>query len=81
METTPQPKFLDAAALEIRYSCHRSAFPRWQRLNGFPKPRYLGHRRLWLLSELEAWEAVALAPEPSQSAKNLTPNTGEEAQP
>ena len=59
-------RFLDAAALEARYSSNRAAFPRWQQRYGFPAPRYLGHRRLWLLSELEAWEARQLKDSPGE---------------
>lgn len=76
MSAAPAPKYVDAAALEVRFSCDRSAFPRWQKSRGFPAPRYLGHRRLWLLSEIEAWEAQALSAEPSPQANNLTPMGG-----
>ncbi len=70
MDTT-QTTFVDAARLEERYGCDRSAFPRWIAKRGFPAPRYLGHRRVWLLSEIEAWEASTLTSTPSPSTKNL----------
>lgn len=68
---TTQTKFVDAAWLEERYGCDRSAFARWVVKRGFPAPRYLGHRRVWLLTEIEAWEVEAFASEPSRSSRNL----------
>lgn len=73
-----EPKFLSAESLERRYDTHRSAFARWAEKRGFPSPRYLGSRRLWILAEVEAWEAKWLSgpTKVSVNVKNLKPKGG-----
>lgn len=69
-----ETKFVTAASLEKRYDRHRAAFPRWTKERGFPAPKFLGNRRVWLLSEVEAWEASGgLSSEPAASVRNLLP--------
>lgn len=73
MPDTNAPKYIDAAGLETRFCNNRAAFPRWISKRGFPAPRYLGNRRLWVLTEVEAWEAAQFRTGPAATAKNLTP--------
>jgi predicted DNA-binding transcriptional regulator AlpA len=63
-------RYLDADALEQRYSRHRNTFARWQKTMGFPMPRYLGNRRFWVVAEIEAWETEWLT-----KANGLPSNT------
>lgn len=66
-------RFLDSAAVKQRYSVGDSSIARWVATRGFPPPRYLGQRRMWLLEELEAWERSAFSDAPDRNVENLTP--------
>lgn len=65
-------KYIDAAALEIRYNCDRSAFSRWTKKRGFPAPLYFGNRRLWVLDQIVAWEEETLSSEPTANVIALS---------
>lgn len=60
--------------LEARLGVDRSTIWRWYRASKFPAPHYLADRRVWLLSDVEAWEGqqMARAPEARRGARNLT---------
>lgn len=62
--------FLTAAQTRSRYG-NASDMWLWRRLHdhsGFPKPMTVNRRRLWKLSELEAWERAQVSPPAGQSA-------------
>jgi len=46
--------------LEARLGADRSTIWRWYRAGKFPEPHYIGDRRVWLLSDVEAWEAAQI---------------------
>lgn len=65
-----QQIFLTAAQTRARYG-NASDMWIWRRLHdqsGFPKPMTINRRRLWKLSELEAWERAQVSPPAGQSA-------------
>jgi predicted DNA-binding transcriptional regulator AlpA len=47
------------SVVETMTGYERSTIRRKYRANQFPKPRYIGTRRMWLLSEVEEWIATA----------------------
>ena len=54
------------AQLAARLGVDRSTIWRWYQAGTFPRPHYLGERRAWLLSDVEAWERERMA-RPSES--------------
>lgn len=52
----PTRNRLDINALEARLGCHRQTIWRWYTSRDFPRPHYLGAKRLWWEDEVEAWE-------------------------
>jgi predicted DNA-binding transcriptional regulator AlpA len=60
--------------LEARLGIDRVTLWRWYRSGRFPEPQYLGERRTWLLSDIEAWEQRQLSrsKEERRGAKNLS---------
>lgn len=54
------------AELASRLGVDRSTIWRWYQAGRFPRPHYLGERRVWLLSDVEAWERERMA-RPSKS--------------
>lgn len=56
-----EPKYLTAADLRVRFHCSLMWITRHIAGHGFPKPIKfgpgVGTRRLWLSSEIGAWEA------------------------
>jgi predicted DNA-binding transcriptional regulator AlpA len=80
MPTTTTPrKYVDAGFLEDRFGNDRSAFARWTKKLGFPACRYLGTKRVWILAEVEAWEATQLGTTPGRNVLNLTPRVSASA--
>jgi predicted DNA-binding transcriptional regulator AlpA len=55
----------------------RSTIWRWYRVGRFPEPHYIGDRRMWRRSEVEAWIRAQLA-RPASARRN---NLGAYAQP
>ncbi len=49
---------ISGPALCARYGIVGMTLHRWERSKklGFPKPRWINHRKYWVLSEIEAWE-------------------------
>lgn len=47
--------------LESRLGLDRATIWRWYRAGKFPAPHYLADKRVWFLSEIEAWEAAQMA--------------------
>ena len=57
------------AELAARLGVDRSTIWRWYQTGRFPRPHYLGERRTWLLSDVEAWETETMArPRESRSS-------------
>jgi predicted DNA-binding transcriptional regulator AlpA len=48
---------LDMTQVERLVGNCRRTVERWILTKGFPAPRYLGRKRLWLVSEVRAWIA------------------------
>jgi predicted DNA-binding transcriptional regulator AlpA len=65
---------LGIAELEQRLGVHRATIWRWCRDGKFPQPHFVGERRRWFLSEVEAFEQVSAARTADErlGAKNLT---------
>ncbi|MHB8876153.1 MAG: helix-turn-helix transcriptional regulator [Myxococcaceae bacterium] len=63
---------LGVRELETRLGIDRSTIWRWYKAGKFPEPHYLGDRRLWLLSEIEAFEAERMARPPEARHQNLS---------
>ena len=59
--------------LELRTGVDRSTLWRWYKAGKLPAPHYLGDKRVWFLSEIEAWEAEQMARPASarRGAQNL----------
>jgi predicted DNA-binding transcriptional regulator AlpA len=57
----PGPKRIGIAEVQRRLGVHRVTIYRWCRAGTFPAPHYLGERRAWFLSDIEAWEAQRMA--------------------
>jgi predicted DNA-binding transcriptional regulator AlpA len=52
--------------LSARLGVDRSTIWRWYRAGRFPVPHYLGERRAWLLSDVEAWERECITSPPAE---------------
>jgi predicted DNA-binding transcriptional regulator AlpA len=65
----PKQQLIGIAGVETITGKERSTIRRWYRSERFPKPRYYGTRRMWLLAEVEAWieNAGRATPEGAQS--------------
>lgn len=83
---SPREKILAAAAvvrlgakeLEARLGVNRSTFYRWYKAGRFPEPHFIGDRRMWFLSEVEAWERETVAKSPKArrgAVENLSNQT------
>ena len=67
----PTRNRLDINALEARLACHRQTIWRWYTARDFPRPHYLGQKRLWWEDEVEAWENKQMAAHPSNAAETI----------
>jgi predicted DNA-binding transcriptional regulator AlpA len=58
-----QPTFLSGKRVDTRYGISPMTRWRWQRNEklGFPMPMDINGRKLWRLSDLEAWERSRMA--------------------
>ena len=56
--TGPNDEFVPATAVQRRYKISDVTLFRWIKdpRKGFPRPRYIGRRRYFLLSEIVTWE-------------------------
>ena len=63
---------LDINALESRLGCHRQTIWRWYTGRDFPRPHYLGQKRLWWEDEVEAWENKQMSAAPSNETEATT---------
>lgn len=65
---------ITARPLAKRLGCSIQTIWRWYTEGDFPKPHYLGQKRVWFESEIEAWERRKMAentkPEAVQSRGN-----------
>lgn len=61
------------AEAERKTGLHRSTLWRKYRAGEFPTPTFIGERRSWLESEIDAWiaEQAARPPEARRGARNL----------
>lgn len=50
-------ELIDAATLGRMIDTHPVTLYRWCRAGRFPKPFYVGQRRMWRLAEIKAWIA------------------------
>jgi predicted DNA-binding transcriptional regulator AlpA len=55
----PKQQLIGISLVETITDKERSTIRRWYRSDRFPKPRYYGSRRMWLLSEVEEWIRTA----------------------
>ena len=69
--TTEKPQTLAAAVVRVdtaqvlaQLSCTRYTLISYIKNRGFPPPKYLGSRRLWLQSEVTEWIEKNLRDEP-----------------
>ena len=65
----PTRNRLDINALEARLACHRQTIWRWYTTRDFPRPHYLGQKRLWWEDEVEAWENKEISAAPSNETE------------
>ncbi len=75
--TTTEQRRLGISDLEARLHVDRATIWRWCRDGRFPAPHYLSERRMWWLSEIEAWELQQMSrpAEARRGAANLTGGT------
>jgi predicted DNA-binding transcriptional regulator AlpA len=52
-------RLLGIAAVETLVGRERSTLRRWYVAGTFPRPRYIGTRRMWIAEEVEHWIAEA----------------------
>lgn len=55
------PERIGTGRLTRRLGVTRVTVDRWIRAGTFPAPHYLGSRRAWFTSEVEAWELRRMA--------------------
>jgi predicted DNA-binding transcriptional regulator AlpA len=53
----PKQQLIGISGVETMTGQERSTIRRKYRADKFPKPRYYGTRRMWLVSEIEQWIA------------------------
>ncbi len=78
MSATTDDRRIGTVELEKRTATNRSTLWRWYTSEPprFPRPHYLGTRRLWWLSEILAWEAERLERPAPPSLERLRPTAG-----
>jgi predicted DNA-binding transcriptional regulator AlpA len=65
----PTRNRLDINALEDRLGCHRQTIWRWYTGRDFPRPHYLGAKRLWWEDEVELWENKQMSTDSSDEVE------------
>ena len=72
----PTRNRLDINALEARLACHRQTIWRWYTSRDFPRPHYLGQKRLWWEDEVEAWENKQMSADTFLTMSGSSPPNG-----
>lgn len=77
MEHPTADRRITIAEAERKTGLHRSTLWRKYRDGAFPQPTYVGERRTWLESQVDAWiaEQAARPPEERRGAANLKKKT------
>lgn len=66
------PRRIGIRELETRLGVNRATVYRWYRAGVFPKPHYIGDRRVWWLHEVMAWEESRVARPAAARQNNLS---------